>query len=172
MKSWLLDASIELVHSHDEDNTSIYTVILKFKDLFGNDRKHFATTEFPKSQSLQTRVSFTAMSSVNVKLGLVDAVSDLKIRVMFSDRTVEVDNRHGFAIKRGELAHLVEHMDVASGEGTLTEVVVPYNLQFSPEALCLQSVNADLLDDTGTILYRLSADPLPNGGCYGARLAT
>ena len=26
--------------------------------------------------------------------------------------------------------------------------------------------------NAGEILYRLSADPLPNGGCYGARMAT
>lgn len=170
--SWLLDASIELVHSYDEGDTRLYTVILKFKDLFGNDRKHFATADFPKSQVLQTRVSFTAMSSVSAKPGLVEAVSDLKIRVMFSDRTVDADNRHMFPIKPGQLIHLVEHLDAASGDGALCEVAIPYNLPFSPEALCLQSVNADLLDDAGNLLYRLSADSLPNGGCYGARVAT
>jgi len=171
MKSWLLDASMELEHSYDENDTRIYTVILKFKDLFGNERKHFATIDFPKTQNLQTRVSFTAMSSVNSRPGLVEAVSDLKIRVMFSDRVIDADNRHMFPVKRGQVVLVVEHLDAASGEGNLCEVVIPYNIPFSPEALCLQAVNADLLDDTGNLLYRLSADSLP-GGYHGARVAT
>lgn len=169
MKSWLLDASMELVHSHDEGDTSIYTVILKFKDLFGNDRKHFASADLPKSQVLQTRVSFTAMSSISARLALVETVMDGKVRVMFSDRTVDASNPYSFDVKRGQLVHLIEHLDVVSNEGALCEVVVPYNIPFSPEALCLQTVNADLLDDAGNLLYRLSADSLP-GGCFGARV--
>jgi len=169
MKSWLLDASMELVHSHDEGDTSIYTVILKFKDLFGNDRRHFSTADLPKSQGLQTRVSFTAMSSISARLALVETVMDGKVRVMFSDRTVDACNPYGFNVARGQLVHLIEHLDVVSNEGMLQEVVIPYNIPFSPEALCLQTVNADLLDDAGNLLYRLSADSLP-GGCFGSRV--
>ncbi len=172
MKSWLLDASMELVHSHDEGETSIYTVFLKFKDLFGNERRHFSTTDLPKSKSLQTRVSFTAMSSVNIRAGLVESVSDLKVRVLFSDRAIDADNSHAMPVKAGQLVQLVEHLDVASGENKFYDAVLPYNLPFEPEALCLQTVNADVLDDSGALLYRLSADPLPNGGCYGSRMAT
>jgi hypothetical protein len=172
MKSWLLDASMELTLSHEEGETSIYLVRLKFKDLFGNERSHFATAELPKLKQLQTRVSFTAMSSVNIRAGLVENVSDLKIRVMFSDCSVDADNLHTFPIKAGQLVHLVEHLDVVSGDGKFYDAVLPYNLPFDPEALCLQAVNADILDEAGTLLYRLSANPLPNGGCYGARMAT
>lgn len=171
MKSWLLDATMELVHSHDEGDASVYTVILKFKDLFGNDRTHFATTEFSKPGNLHTRVSFTAMSSISTKLALVESVMDGKVRVMFSDRTVDASNPYSFQVKRGQLVYLIEHLDVVANDGTLCEVVIPYEIPFSPEALCLQTVNADLLDDAGNLLYRLSADSLP-GGCYGARVAT
>ena len=171
MKSWLLDASMELVHSHDEGDTRIYMVILRFKDLFGNDRKHIGTVDFPKSQGLQTKVSFTAMSSISAKLALVESVMDSKVRVLFSDRTVDALNPHAFQVKRGELVYLIEHLDVIANDGILYEVVIPYNIPFSPEALCLQTVNADLLDGDGNLLYRLSADSLP-GGCYGARVAT
>ena len=170
MKSWLLDASMELVHSHDEGDTSIYTVTLRFKDLFGNDRVHLDTASLPKSQILQTRVSFTAMSSISARLALVETVMDGSVRVMFSDRTVDALNPYNFQVKRGQLVHLIEHLDVVSNEGALREVVIPYNIPFSPEALCLQTVNADLLDGAGNLLYRLSADSLP-GGCYGARVA-
>ena len=171
MKSWLLDASMELVHSHDEGDTSIYTVILKFKDLFGNDRKHFATADFPKSQGLQTKVSFTAMSSVSIRPALVESVADGKARVVFSDRTVDALNPYNFDVKRGQLVYLVEHLDIICDTPALQEIVIPYNVPFSPEALCLQTVNADLLDGDGNLLYRLSADSLP-GGCYGTRVAT
>ncbi len=171
MTSWLLDASMELTHSHDEGDTSIYTVRLAFKDLFGNSRKHFGTTELPK-KPLQTRVSFTAMSSVNVRAGLVEDVSDLKIRILFSDCSIDADNTHSVPVKRGQLVKLVEHLDVASGDSRFINAVLPYDLPFDAEALCLQTVNADVLDESGTLLYRLSADPLPNGGCYGARMAT
>jgi len=170
--SWLLDATNEVVHSHDEGDTSIYTVVLQFKDLFGNERKHIGTIELSKTKVLQTRVSFTAMSSVSIRSGLVENVSDLKIRVMFSDRTIDAENRHMFDIQPGQIVHLVERLDIASGEGKLGEVAIPYHIPFDPETLCLQTVNADILDDAGDMLYRLSADPLPNGGCYGARMAT
>jgi|SRR5688572_5323608 len=171
MNSWLLDASMELVHSHDEDTIRIYTVVLKFKDLFGNERKHFATAELPQQQTIQTRVSFTAMSSVNIRAGLVEHVSDVNIRVLLADSTVDVGNTHAHDFRRGQLVYLVEHLNILAGDNTLHNVVVPYTLPFSPEALCLQTVNADLLDDAGNLLYRLSADPLPRGGCYGARMA-
>lgn len=172
MKSWLLDASMELVHSHDEGEISIYTVLLTFVDLFGNARKHFATAELPIGKNFQTRVSFTAMSSVNIRAGLVEGVADLKVRVLFADQTVDVDNTMVVPIKPGQLIQLVEHLDISSGNGSFKEVGLPYNLPFEPEALCLQSVNADVLDESGKLLYRLSADPLPRGGCYGARMAT
>lgn len=171
MKSWLLDASMELVHSHDENDIRIYTVILKFRDLFGNARQHFDTVALPISQVVQTRVSFTAMSSVGAKPGLVERVTDLEVRILFADRTIDIPNRHMFPTRAGQLVHVIEHLDVVSGDGRLHDIAIPYNLPFSPEALCLQTVNADVMDDAGNLLYRLSADSLP-GGHYGAHMAT
>lgn len=169
MMKRFLDAEMDVTPSHDEGDNRIYAVSLSFKDLYGRDRKHFSTVELPRSMTLQTRVSFTAISSVNPRMGLVEAVSDLTIKVMLHDQIVEVPNTHDFILNRGDQVCVVERLQ--ADEHQLRDVVLPMQMACTMDTLCLQTVNADILDDAQRLLYRLAADPLI-GGCYGSRVAT
>tara|TARA_S200002703_G_C3761936_1_gene234546 strand:- start:649 stop:1077 length:429 start_codon:yes stop_codon:yes gene_type:complete len=137
-------------------------------DLFGRERKHADTASFPKGFKPQDRVSFTAMSSVNMRTGVVKEVSDLKTRVLFSDEAeIEVNNYHDHNPKVGDVVHALEHFYVGPNNG-MSYVLIPHPSEISSEMLSLQSVNADVLDESGELVYRLSADPLFKGGSHGA----
>lgn len=167
MKSWLLDAESELSKSEED---GVYTIILKFTDLFGKQRKHFCSIDLPKS-NVSVRTSFTAISSINLRACLIDKVDDLSIRILFSDKTLDIPNTHVFPFKKGDMAYLIEHVDLVD-DFNFIDLLIPFELPFSPEMLCLQTINADVLDESGSLIYRLSADSLPTGGCYGKRMAT
>lgn len=169
MAQRFLDATMEVRPSHDEGENRVYEVILAFKDLHGRDRKHISTIEFPRSLGLQTRVSFTALSSVNPRMGLVAEISDLAIRVMLPGEIVTVPNTHDFGFSRGDQVCVVERLQ--ADEHQLRDVVVPAQMSCTLETLCLQSVNADILDGAENLLYRLAADPFI-GGVYASRVAT
>lgn len=172
MKSRFLDASSKLIHSHDEQDTSIYTLELRFVDLFSRERKHVATIELPKSQEPKTMVSFTAMSSIDMRVGVVQRVTDLKVFVLTVGGVVETDNRHDHSFKMGDPVYLIEHLDPADESGKICHIPLHSPLPFDTNSLCLQSVNADVLDDSGKILHRLSADPLYIGVSSDTRVAT
>jgi len=172
MKSRFLDASSRLIHSHDEQDTSIYTLELRFVDLFSRERKHVATIELPKSQEPKTMVSFTAMSSVNMRVGVVQRITDLKVFVLTMEGVVETDNRHDHSFDIGDSVYLIEHLDPADESGKICHIPLHNPLPFDANSLCLQSVNADVLDDSGEILNRLSADPLYIGVSSDTRVAT
>src|SRR5690606_24900092 len=161
MKSWLLDASADLVHSHTEGETSIYTLKLVFVDMFNRQRKHFATVEIPAQDTPTARVSFTAMSSVTMKVGIVKEVTDLKIHVFLSDRVVTVPNRKVPKFNPGESICLAEPLDPAADATAccLVDLPLTYPPPFNPESVCLQTVNADVMSSDGRTLYRLCADP-------------
>jgi hypothetical protein len=162
---------MELMHSHDEGDIAIYTLRLQFIDPLGNKRSHFTTVSLPKSCNPQNRISFTAISSVDVKIGIVEAVSDLKIKVLlFNGTRLAIDNRHDFDFLVGDTVSILEHYDVMDNSQMLSDFALPYPLDIEPELLRLQSVNADLIDESGELVYRLSADPFYTRGYHDTRV--
>lgn len=170
-KSRFLDAEVDLVHIRDEGDESIYSLRLGFVDPLGRQRKHMETVVLPGSLVTTHRVSFTAMSSVNLRTGIVEKVSDLKINIMlFNGSKIVVDNHHDQDLMMGQAVCIIEHFDVMSTDRNLSLVVLPHPLPISSDMLCLQSVNADILNEAGEMIYRMSADPFRVRGCYGSRL--
>jgi len=172
MTGGLLDSSMALRHSHDDGGHAIYTIELEFTDLFGRRRKHADTVSLPLTQSPRQQVSFTAMSSVNMGVAVVESVSDLNTGVMFSDgNRVTLANYHDFTPSVGDVVSVLEHFYVNSTE-RMFYVILPHPLNIDPEMLALQSINADILDESGKLVYRLSADPLFKGGSHGASVGS
>ena len=168
----LLDAKMMLTHSHDDSEFSVYTIELQFVDLFGRKRKHADTVGLPRGSKPQNRISFTAMSSVNMRIGVVKEVSDLKTKVLFSDEAqIEVSNYHDHAPVVGDVVCVLEHFYIGPNNG-LTHVLIPHPMDVDADLLSLQSVNADVLDESGELVYRLSADPLFKGGSHGASVGS
>lgn len=169
-KSRFLDAEMDLVFSHDEGSDSIYIVNLKFMDPFGRQRSHYVTISLPSSLKLEERVSFTAMSSINLRLGIVICVSDLVIEIMtLNGSKMAIANAHEHDFKMGDRIGVIEHVDES---GQIMLVGIPYPFSFDQESLYIQSVNADLLDASGKLVVRFCADPLHKRLSYVARVAT
>ena len=169
MKSRFLDAAAELNHVRDNRDEATYSLELTFVDPFGRNRKHKTVANLPRSIKVQHRVSFTAMSSANVRIGVVEKISDLQIDVLLFDGSrVVVGNHHEPEFSTGDKVTVVERIDPTNIDRQVSLVVLPCPLGIAGELLCLQSVNADILDDAGNMIYRMSADPLFIRGCYDA----
>lgn len=170
MKSWLLDADMTLDFSHQEGFLDIYTLNLSFVDLYGNKRNHMTTVELPQNLQTKMRISFTALSSVNARIGVVSRISDLEVEISLLNDLVVTYNSHTYDLKVGDTVYLVEHLH-PSEETKLTEVIVPFLATLDKEMLCIQSINADILQEDETILYRLSMSPLDKGVVHVKNLA-
>lgn len=169
MKSRFLDAAAELNHVRDNRDEATYSLELTFVDPFGRDRKHKTMAALPRSTVVQHRVSFTAMSSANVRIGVVEDMNDLEVHVLLFDGSrVMIGNRHEPEFVVGDKVTIVERMDPTDMDRQVTLAVLPCPLEMASELLCLQSVNADILDDSGNLIYRMSADPLFTKGCNDA----
>ena len=172
MKSWLLDSEAELVFSHNEGDINVYQLYLKFKDLWGQSQKRFSTVELSSQLKVDVRVSFTAMSSCNLRRGLVHSVSDEYIDILFADGSLRTHNLHFCTLNKGDLVYVVDRVDIYSDEYKMMQIAIPMNISFDVNILTLQAINADLLDEQGKMIYRTSTDPLIPGGCHGTHLAT
>ena len=171
MKSRFLDAAVELNHVRNNRDEATYSLELTFVDLFGRDRKHKTMATLPRSTNVQHRVSFTAMSSANIRVGVVEDVNDLEVHVLlFEGNRVVIGNRHEPEFAVGDKVTIVERMDPADLDRQITLAVLPCPLEMAGELLCLQSVNADILDASGNMIYRMSSDPLFVRGCNDARV--
>ena len=169
MKSRFLDSAVELIKVRDHGNESSYKLGLTFVDPFGRDRKHYTMVDLPRSVVVQSRASFTALSSANVRVGIVERVNDLEVHVLlFDESRVVIGNRHEPEFVTGDNVTVVERMDPTNIDRMMTLAALPHPLGMAGELLCLQSVNADILDGSGNLIYRMSADPLFVRGCHDA----
>lgn len=169
MKSRFLDAAAELNHIRDNRNEATYSLQLTFVDPFGRNRKHTAMVTLPRDTVVQNRVSFTAISSADVRIGVVEKVTDLRVDVMLFDGSkVSVGNRHEPDFTVGDKVTVVERLDPTNINRQMSLAILPHPLEMDHEFLALQTVNADILDDSGNLIYRMSANPLFVRGCHDA----
>ena len=173
MKSKFLDAVVDLTHLRDRGDEAIYLLQLEFVDPFGRNRKHQSDVSNKRSVAVQHRASFTALSSANAQVGVVEKVTDLEVHVLLlGDERMVIGNRHEPEFKMGDSIVVIERLDPMDTDRQMSFAVLPHPLPMAKEMLCLQSVNADVLDESGELLFRMSADPLFKGGCYDTRVAT
>ena len=179
IKSWLLDACMDLAYSHDESTVAVYQLSFEFTDLLGRERKYKDLVAFRRPVSrkkrleLQKRISFTAMSSVDVMVGMVESVTPSHIFVrLLNESIVRVDNRLDFECATGDVVTLVERCGTGSSGGRMQLFAIPNELGLTAEDLRLQAVNADILDGSGQLVYRLSMDPISVRGQHDTHLAT
>jgi len=171
MKSRFLDAAAELNHVSTNRNEATYSLQLTFVDPFGRNRKHIAMATLPRDTVVQNRVSFTAISSADVRLGVVNKITDLQVDVLlFDGSSMTVGNRHEPEFVVGDKVTVIERLDLKNPDGQMTWALLLCPLEITHELLVLQTVNADILDDSGNLIYRMSADPLFVRGCYDARV--
>ena len=170
MKSWLLDADMNLEFSHQEDEMNIYTLKLSFTDLYDNRRWHLTNIELPHTVQPKTRISFTALSSVDARVGIIAKVSDLEIEISVLNNLVTLPNSHTYDFRAGDIVYLVEHLGTSEEQG-FVETIIPFNRILNKEMLCLQSVNAEILGQDDQVLYRLSMSPLDKGIVYAKSMA-
>ncbi len=71
----------------------------------------------------------------------------------------------------GDPACVIEHMNVMSPEHELQYVALRHPLSIEHELLNLQFINADILDESGSLLHRLSADSILERKSYASRVA-
>lgn len=163
---------MDVTPSYEEGDTIVYNMELRFTDLFGRERCHTATLDLPKGQAFEERISFTAISSVNMRVGVVERVESMFVRIMlFGGEFVQVASRKDHQFEAGMPVCVIEHMNIADPDQMLEYVALPHPLEVNPDDLRLQSVNADVLDASGNLLYRLSADPILKRKSYAARVA-
>ena len=171
MKSRFLDAAAELNHIRDDRNETTYSLQLTFVDPFGRNRKHTAMVTLPRDIVVQNRVSFTAISSADVRIGVIEKITDVQVDVMLFDGSkVSIGNRHEPEFVTGDKVTVIERLDPMNTDRRMSLAVLPCPLRMAHELLALQTVNADILDDSGSLIYRMSADPLFTRGCNDARV--
>jgi hypothetical protein len=165
MKSWLMDAESILTFSHSEGENSVYTLRVSFKDLFGRERTHFAPVSIHNARKFEDRISFTALSNIEIRPAVIEGISDLNIEVstLFGRLTLPNIHNHEFGV--GQSVIIVEHTDI-SGDHEMMNIAIPYPLTMEPDMLRLQSVNADVIAEDGQLICRLSADPLYQGSSF------
>lgn len=169
----LLDARMDMVLSYEDRTETIYNLELEFVDIFGRQRRHVAPISLPNGQRFQERISFTAMSTVNSRPGIVQRVDDMTVSVMvFGGSIVRIPRHKDHDISRGDVVCVIEHMNVINPEHDLEYVALKFPLVVDADSLRLQSINADVLDESGHLLYRLSADAILKRRSHAARMAT
>ena len=169
----LLDASMDVTLSHQEQDSDIYNMTLRFVDIFGRQRNHTATIDIPKGTKFQERVSFTAMSSVNMRPGVVERIEGNSARIMLlGGDFVSLGYHKDHPVQPGETVCVIEHMDVTDPGHQLEYVALKHPLSVDQDLLRLQAINADVLDESGQLLYRLSADSILKRKSYASRMAT
>lgn len=156
----MLGASTKLVHDYDEGNDSVYSLELQFIDFFGRDRKHIIVVSLPKALSIDIRSSFTAVSSVDIKPGIVTNISssDITVLLMTGESTNTTNYETDFVLRIGDAVYILEHYDLMSNND-LIYLTVPSSYAIMEGGFGLQSVNADIIDSSGILVKRLSADP-------------
>jgi hypothetical protein len=162
MKSCLLSAESSLSISHEEGNDIVYIIRLIFIDLLGRQRSHFATVSIPREIAFSDRISFTALSNIEIYPGVIEDITDSKLLVATLVGKIDLPNIHNHSFSIGQAVIVVEHTDI-SGDNELMNIAIPYPLTMEPDMLRLQSVNADIIASDGSLLFRLSADPLYQG---------
>ena len=168
----LLDARMDVRLSHIENDSAIYNVELGFTDLFGKQRSHSVTIDLPKNQSFEERISFTAMSSVNMRAGVVVEVTRTSLRIMLvGGDTIGIVLHRGQSFQPGDVVSIIEHANLAEEGNPLEYIALAYPLVVESDSLRLQSVNADILDASGNLLHRFSVDPLLKRQNYVTRVA-
>jgi len=171
MKSRFLDAAVELDLIRDNRDEATYSLQLTFVDLFGRNRKHSTMAAFPRDTVVQHRVSFTAISSADVRIGVVEKITDVQVDVLLFDGSrVSVGNRHEPEFTVGDKVTVIERLDPMDTDRQMSLAVLPCPLEMAHELLSLQTVNADILDESGNLIYRMSADPLFVRGCNDTRV--
>lgn len=156
----MMGVGVNLTHNYDQDDNSFYSLGLQFIDFFGRDRKHVIVVSLPKSLEVNTRSSFTAMSNVEIRLGIITNISSSMIAVLLTTgESLDVINYEtDFVLKIGDSVYVFEHYDFMS-HNDLIYLTIPSSYAIIENHLGLQSVNADIIDSSGILIKRLSADP-------------
>ena len=174
MKSAFLDATTELSFQGPTKGIDAYLAKLSFKDILGRERKYESVVKLPKSGKYTTRASFTAISFIEILFGIVQEVQYNTIKVLKNDSTtVVVTNFRQFDFSIGDPVYLVEKVSLdPEGSSEMFYAILPYCKDIPVELLKLQSVNLDVLDEQGDIIYRLISDPIHEGLNYDQNMAT
>lgn len=169
----LLDAKMDLVLSYEEHDSAVYTITLEFVDIFGRQRHHSAPLVLPRGQKFDERISFTAMSSVNAKTGIIQRIDSKHLHILvFGGSIVSIPNHQDRGLSEGDVVCMFEHSNIFDDNNALEYVALKFPLIIDTDNLRLQTVNADLLDESGNLLYRFSADAILNRSSHAAQLAT
>lgn len=168
----LLNARLSLRKRSTADEIDIYEVDLKFCDLLQRDRNHLLNIELQKGLHLKPRCSFTAVSHIDPHIGIVKDIDRNNILVLDSNNNFLQIQRFGdYDVSVEDAVVFFDKVVIDKICGLQQKyVLMPETKVIDKSLLRLQSINVDLIDDSGAIIHRTMIDPILRGGIYGSRM--
>jgi len=173
MASGLFDVRYSIEKAEESGINSLYKLDISYQNPIYNERidlLHYL--KINKRRVFSNRVSFTALSSIDIYNGIVTDDSLEFVNVAFCDKIQRFEKENFMPIAEGTSVFVIERTLQMTDSGHKRPLVIKSDRINNFDLLKIQSVNIDFIGLNDKIFRRISFDPLRSGYIYDTRMAT